>query len=185
MRTLTIAMCAIGAYLSSLVVVGSDLPARAADVPSYFKEIVGTQTASPAEIGTKNTYSLNDHVRTLRRCGQLFKKNILAQHPLILGLFSGAGGRFILYHRAWRQLRRHKCRRLSITQIRRPQHMALTEVVAPYLNSPTTWPGVSLAAYRNRMQSALDGLDATAMQDNWRPNNRSISRTISRSWTSV
>ena len=29
--------------------------------------------------------------------GQIFKKNILAKHPIILGLFSGAGGRFILY----------------------------------------------------------------------------------------
>jgi hypothetical protein len=53
--------------------------------------------------------------------------------------------------------------------------MALAEVVVPYLNSPNdlTWRG-SLAAYRNRMQSALDSLDATAMQDDWRPTNRSI-----------
>jgi hypothetical protein len=53
--------------------------------------------------------------------------------------------------------------------------MALAEVVVPYLNSPNdlTWRG-SLAAYRNRMQSALDGLDATAMQADWRPNSRSI-----------
>jgi hypothetical protein len=53
--------------------------------------------------------------------------------------------------------------------------MALAEVVVPYLNSPDdlTWRG-SLAAYRDRMQSALDGLDATAMRDDWRPNNRSI-----------
>ena len=28
---------------------------------------------------------------------QIFKKNILAEHPVILGLFSGAGGQFILY----------------------------------------------------------------------------------------
>ena len=90
MRTLTIAMCAIGAYLSSLVVVGSDSPARAADVPSYFKEIVGTQTASPAEIGTKNILQLNTTMFELYGdAGQLFKKNILAQHPLILGIVLG------------------------------------------------------------------------------------------------
>ena len=28
---------------------------------------------------------------------KVFRKNILAQHPVILGLFSGAGGRFIFY----------------------------------------------------------------------------------------
>ena len=29
--------------------------------------------------------------------GQIFQRNILSNHPVILGLFSGAGGRFILY----------------------------------------------------------------------------------------
>jgi len=29
--------------------------------------------------------------------GHVFQKNILDQHPVILGLFSAAGGRFILY----------------------------------------------------------------------------------------
>jgi hypothetical protein len=53
--------------------------------------------------------------------------------------------------------------------------MALAEVVVPYLDSPgdLSWRG-SLAAYRNRMQSAFDGLDASPMRDDWRPNNRSI-----------
>ena len=53
--------------------------------------------------------------------------------------------------------------------------MALAEVVVPYLNSPndSTWRG-SLAAYRSRMQSALDGLDAAPMRDDWRPNSRGI-----------
>ena len=53
--------------------------------------------------------------------------------------------------------------------------MALAEVVMPYLNSPNdlTWRG-PLAAYRSRMQSALDGLDAVPMRDDWKPTNRSI-----------
>lgn len=32
---------------------------RAAEMPSYFKEIVGTETATPADIGTKNILQLN------------------------------------------------------------------------------------------------------------------------------
>jgi hypothetical protein len=53
--------------------------------------------------------------------------------------------------------------------------MALAEVVVPYLNSPNdqSWRG-SLAAYRVRMQFALDGLDATALRADWRENNRAI-----------
>jgi hypothetical protein len=31
-----------------------------------------------------------------------------------------------------------------------------------------------MAAYRSRIQTALDSLDATDMQDDWRANNRSI-----------
>ena len=55
--------------------------------------------------------------------------------------------------------------------------MALGEVVVPYLNSPNdlAWRS-SLAAYRDRMQFALDGLDASPMREDWRPNNRDILR---------
>jgi hypothetical protein len=177
MRADVIAIGSLYALMSSLDVVGSGSAVRAAELPSYFKEIVGTQTAGPADIGTKNILQLNTTMFELYGdAGHAFKKNILAQHPLILGLFSGAGGRFILY-------------RPGMTPIDAPQvptvyqllksvghsTMALAEVVVPYLNSPNdpTWRG-SLAAYRSRMQTALDGLDATPMPDDWRSNNRSI-----------
>ena len=53
--------------------------------------------------------------------------------------------------------------------------MALSEVVVPYLDSPAdqAWRA-SLTAYRSRMQSALDGLDATAMPADWRATNHDI-----------
>ena len=53
--------------------------------------------------------------------------------------------------------------------------MALAQVVGPYLDNPAdkSWRGAMLA-YRSRMQSALDGLDATPMQDDWKGNNRTI-----------
>jgi hypothetical protein len=175
----TVAMIRMGGAcaLLSWLAVGSGPPARAADVPTYFKEIVGTQSASPAEIGTKNILQLNTTMFELYGdAGQVFKKNILAQHPLILGLFSGAGGRFILYRPGMAPIDAPSVP-IVYQLLKSVGHstMALAEVVVPYLNSPNdlTWRG-SLAAYRNRMQSALDGLDATAMQDDWRPNNRSI-----------
>src|SRR2546423_1446399 len=53
--------------------------------------------------------------------------------------------------------------------------LALAVVVEPYLNSPNdqSWRG-GMAAYRSRIQTALDSLDATDMQDDWRANNRNI-----------
>ena len=177
MRTVAIIMSGVCALLFSFVVVGSAAPARAAELPSYFKEIVGTQTASPAEIGTKNILQLNTTMFELYGdAGQLFRKNILAEHPLILGLFSGAGGRFILYRPGMAPLDAPPVP-IVYQLLKSVGHstMALAEVVVPYLNSPNdlTWRG-SLAAYRDRMQSALDGLDAVDMQADWRPNNRSI-----------
>jgi hypothetical protein len=177
MRTVAIIMGGACALLSLTVAVGSGSPARAADVPSYFKEIVGTQTATPAEIGTKNILQLNTTMFELYGdAGQVFKKNILAEHPVILGLFSGAGGRFILYRPGMAPIDAPSVP-IVYQLLKSVGHstMALAEVVVPYLNSPNdlTWRG-SLAAYRNRMQSALDGLDATPMRDDWRPVSRSI-----------
>ena len=53
--------------------------------------------------------------------------------------------------------------------------MALAQVVGPYIDNPDdkSWRG-SMLAYRSRMQSALDGLDATPMEPGWRDNNRTI-----------
>ena len=176
MRASTATMGGLGLLLSSLLVAGPD-SARAAEMPSYFKEIVGTQAASPAEVGTKNVLQLNTTMFDLYGdASHIFRKNILAQHPLILGLFSGAGGRFILYRPGMPPMDAPQVP-IVYQLLKSVGHstMALAEVVVPYLNSPndSTWRG-SLSAYRDRMQSALDGLDSTAMQDDWRPNNRAI-----------
>jgi hypothetical protein len=177
MRTAAIMLGGVYAFLSSLVAIGSGPSAHAGDLPSYFNEIVGIETASPAEIGTKNILQLNTTMFELYGdAGRVFKKNILAQHPLILGLFSGAGGRFILYRPGMVPTEGPPVP-IVYQLLKSVAHstMALGEVVVPYLNSPDdlTWRG-SLAAYRDRMQSALDGLDATAMDADWRPNNRNI-----------
>jgi len=176
MRTIAIIVGGACALLSPLVA-GSGSHPRAADVPTYFKDIVGTQAATPAEIGTKSILQLNATMFELYGdAGQIFRKNILAKHPIILGMFSGGGGRFILYRPGMAPIDAPSVP-IVYQLLKSVDHstMALTMVVAPYLNSPDdlSWRG-SLAAYRNRMQSALDSLDATAMRDDWRPNNRSI-----------
>src|ERR1700731_3932350 len=176
MRTVAIMLGGAGALLSSLVVAPSS-SARAAEVPSYFKEIVGTEVATPAEIGTKNILQLNTTMFELYgNAAQVFRKNILAQHPVILGLFSGAGGRFILYRPGMPPLEAPSVP-IVYQLLKSVGHstMALTEIVGPYLDNAAdqSWRG-SMAAYRARMKSALDGLDATPMQAEWRDNSRII-----------
>jgi hypothetical protein len=152
-------------------------PAQAADVPAYFKEIVGTQTATPAEIGTKNILQLNTTMFELYAdSAQVYRQHILAEHPVILGLFTGAGGRFILYRPGAAPLDAPPVP-IVYQLLKSVNHstMALADVIAPYLDSPKdpTWRG-AVSAYRSRMQTALDGLDATAMRDDWKPNSRAI-----------
>src|ERR1700681_2645422 len=177
MRTVAIVMGGISALLSSLVVVGSGSAAQAVEGPSYFKEIVGTQTATPAEIGTKNILQLNTTMFELYGdAGQVFRKNILAEHPIILGLFSGAGGRFILYRPGMAPLDAPSVP-IVYQLLKSVGHstMALTQVVGPYLDHPAdqSWRG-AMMAYRARMTAALDGLEARPMQADWRDTVRTI-----------
>jgi hypothetical protein len=107
---------------------------------------------------------------------RIFQKNILAQHPIILGLFTGAGGRFILYRPGMAPLEAPSVP-IVYQLLKSVGHstMALTEIVTPYLDNPANqaWRG-ALLAYHSRMQSALDGLDKTDIPDDWRAGNRSI-----------
>jgi hypothetical protein len=107
---------------------------------------------------------------------QIFQKNILGKHPVILGLFSGAGGRLILYRPGAAPLEAPQVP-LVYQLLKSVGHatMALAQIVGPYLNNPEdkSWRGAMLA-YRSRMQSALDGLDLAPMEADWRDNNRTI-----------
>ena len=60
--------------------------------------IVGGKVPNAAATARQNVLALNTGMFELYgEAGQLVQGSILAQHPVILGLFSGAGGRFILY----------------------------------------------------------------------------------------
>jgi hypothetical protein len=177
MRTIGTLTSGVGALMSLVLALAPQAPARAGDEPDYFKEIVSAETATPAEVGAKNILSLNATMFDLyANAAQIFKKNILAEHPVILGLFSGAGGRFILYRPGTAPLEAPPVP-IVYQLLKSVGHstMALSEVVVPYLDSPNdlTWRG-SLAAYRSRMQSALDGLDAVPMREDWKPVSRVI-----------
>jgi hypothetical protein len=163
-----------GALLLLVLVPG---PGQSAELPDYFKTIVGTQSPSAAEVGTKNVLQLNKTMFELYGdSAQIFQRNFLNTHPVILGLFSGAGGRFILYRPGQPPLEAPSVP-IDYQLMKSVSHstMALGEIVVPFINSPDdhSWRG-SMAAYRARMQAALDGLDATALQNDWKPNSRAI-----------
>jgi hypothetical protein len=152
---------------------------NAQSLPSYMEPISGLTTTTPADIATKDMLALNSGMFELYGdAAKVFQANILAKHPVILGLFSGAGGRFTLYRPGMPPLDAPQVP-VVYQLLKSVGHstMALAEVVGPYLDNPanTSWRG-SMLAYRSRMQSALDGLDATPMPPEWHDNNRTILR---------
>jgi hypothetical protein len=177
MRTFPIVIRGVGALMSIALFLTPGSTVRAGDVPDYFTEIVGVETPTPAEVETRNILALNTAMFDLyANAAQIFKKNIMAKHPVILGLFSGSGGRFILYRPGQPPLEAPPVP-IVYQLLKSVSHsvLALSEVAAPYLDSPddASWRS-ALAAYRSRMQSALDGLNAASMRDDWKPVSREI-----------
>jgi hypothetical protein len=161
----------------AILLCGGSAVTSAQTLPPYMAPIAGKTAATPSEIATKDVLALNSGMFELYGdAARIFQNNILSRHPVILGLFSGAGGKLILY-------------RPGMAPVEAPQvpvvyqllksvghsTMALAEVVGPFVDNPNdkSWRG-SMLAYRSRMQSALDGLDVTPMEPGWRDNNRII-----------
>ena len=168
--------CAYAA-MTSIMLLGLGTAANAQALPSYMAPIEGRTLSSPADTATKNVLALNSMMFELYDdAARVFQANILNKHPVILGLFSGAGGRFILYRPGMAPLEAPSVP-IVYQLLKSVGHstMALTEIVTPYLDNAAnqSWRS-SMAAYRARMKSALDGLDATPMPADWRNNSRVI-----------
>ena len=156
---------------------GTCFTVRAAELPPEMKTLVGTPDPAPGSIETANVLALNNSMFELYEgASRVFTKNILANHPVILALFSGTGGNFTLYRPGQVPLEAPSVP-VVYQLLKSVSHstMALAQVVGPYLDNPrdASWRAPMLA-FRSRMQSALDGLDATEMPAQWRENNQAI-----------
>lgn len=142
--------------------------------------IAGAVGLTPSETAKANLLALNTGMFELYgEAGQLIQGSILSQHPVILGLFSGSGGRFILYRPGQPAL---EAPAVSDTYqfLKSVGHsvMALGVVVGPHIGKPDdqSWRP-ALGAYRVRLKAALDSLDATTMPLEWRANNHALLET--------
>src|SRR5258708_23166264 len=165
------------ATMASIMLLGLDPVAEAQDLPSFMAPIAGRPSSSPADTATKNVLALNSMLFELYDdAASVFRRVLFRSHPVILGLFSGAGGRLILYRPGMAPLEAPSVP-IVYQRLKSVGHspMALTEIVGPYLDNAAnqSWRS-SMAAYRARTKSALDGLDATPMPADWRDNSRII-----------
>ncbi|MGY3603928.1 MULTISPECIES: hypothetical protein [unclassified Bradyrhizobium] len=167
----------VGLAVAALLLCGGGAGAEAQGLPSYMAPISGKTSTTPADTATKDVLALNTAMFELYGdAAKIFQKNILSKHPVILALFSGAGGRMILYRPGMAPTEAPQVP-MVYQLLKSVGHstMALAEVAGPYVDNPDdkSWRG-SMLAYRSRMQSALDGLDRTPMEAGWRDNNRAI-----------
>ncbi|WP_245296925.1 MULTISPECIES: hypothetical protein [Rhodomicrobium] len=177
MQGQTILKRCLHAMAATMTILAAPGSATAETLPDFMEPIAGLTQSSPEETATKNVLALNTVMFELYGdAAKVFRANILAKHPVILALFSGAGGRFILYRPGQPPLDAPPVP-IAYQLLKSVGHatMALTQVVGPYLDNPDnqSWRA-SMLAYRSRMQSALDGLGLTDMPEDWRENNRVI-----------
>jgi hypothetical protein len=156
---------------------GASGPVSAADLPDYIKAISGTTPPAPTDLATKNVLQLNNSMFTLYdNAARTFQKNILDRHPIILALFSGAGGRMILYKPGQSPVDAPPVpRRYQVQKSLGHSTMAISEVVLPYLENAAdkTWVA-PMRAYLTEHKNALEGIDQADMPAEWRANSRSI-----------
>src|ERR1700682_1518443 len=156
--------------LMSMLLAGLGTAARSEDLPSYMEPIAGRTSSTATGVANADVLALNNSMFQLyAKAGAVFRQNLMAKHPIILGLFSGAGGRFILYPPGMAPLEAPPVP-IAYQLLKSVGHstMALAEIVMPYLDnaSDTSWRA-SLIAYRSEMQSAVNGLSATDMPAEW------------------
>lgn len=153
------------ACIVALIAPLAGAPAYAQPAP-FMEPIAGAVASTPAAIATQNVLDLNSAMLELYgSAGRVFQRNIRANHPIILGMFSTGGGRFILYRPGQPPLEAPSVP--VVYQVMKSvghSTMALAEAVAPYLDNPVNqeWRA-ALLAYRSRVQSAIDTLDRVEM----------------------
>ena len=169
-----------GAALLGAFVFGGPSLAMAqaqAEAPSFMNVITGGARPGAAETAKQNVLALNTAMFSLYGdSGAIFGKNILAQHPVILALFSGAGGRFILYRPGMAPLDAPSVP--SVYQLLKSvghSTMVIPVSAGPHIGKPESqsWRA-PMQGFRVRLQAALDGLDQTEMPQPWRQDCRVI-----------
>jgi hypothetical protein len=177
MRSAHLRRCAIAVFFWIAPVLAVPALLQCQQLPDYWKGLVTEQKSSKEAVAASNVLALNTSMFDLyESAGEIFTRNILGTHPVILALFSGSGGNFTLY-RPGKPPMTAPSVPIIYQVLKSVGHssMALAEVVGPYLTSPQdeSWCSPMLS-YRSRMQSALDGLDLVPMPDDWRGNVRTI-----------
>jgi hypothetical protein len=150
------------------------------DLPDYMKLIAGnSRPATAAEVATKNVLDLDLAMMGLYdNAISKYQKTFLAQHPVILALFTHEGGKLTLYRPGNEPLEAPSVPvRYQVYKSVGHSSMAVFELAASNLGTVAdrSWEA-PMRAFRAANQSAVDGLGAVELSDEDRDNQAHILR---------
>jgi hypothetical protein len=166
-----------GVLAAATLGMASAAHAQPAGIPDYLQSLTGTVTPTPVDLATKNVLQLNISMfGHYENASRLFRRNIMNNHPIILALFSGAGGRMILYRPGQPPLEAPSVPRVyQVQKSLGHSTMAISEIVLPYVNNTAdkTWVA-PMRTYLTEHKNALEGINQADEPADWHANSRAI-----------
>jgi hypothetical protein len=142
-------------------------PAFAEPPASLPKFVTDTSADTKAHIAAANVYALNNEMRGIYdKALTICKQNILAHSNLIMGLFTGKGGRFILYRAGQPPIEAPTPPMYEMAKSIGHAPMAVYEIAAPYVLDPKanrSWIA-PMQSFRLRSQIARDSLGDMSLE---------------------
>jgi hypothetical protein len=141
----------------------ASLAAHGGDVPDFLRVVIADrQPASERAVAEQNVLVLDTSMMDIYE-GALaqYKQNMRERVPIILALFSEAGGRMILYRPGHEPIVAEPVPIVyQLTKSVSHSSMAVYQLVAPYLADPSdkSWHG-PMQVFHTRCQTALESLD--------------------------
>lgn len=149
-----------------------------AGLPEYLANISGNTASSPSDLATRDVLQLDVGMFSLYdRAAGIYRRNILAKHPIILAMFTNQGGQLMLFRPGQPTITAPSVPKVyQILKSVGHSTMALSQVVIPSVNNPNDKRWIApMAAYRTQMKTAHDNLDAsTDIQADWKPTVKAI-----------
>jgi hypothetical protein len=148
----------------------NELNVSTTNIPDFMKIVVMNEGKPPTkeQIAFDAINALNDGMFPIYdKSAEIFKQHFRERHNLIMGLFSGKGGRFLLYRAGQPPIEAESPPAIyRIAKSVGHCAMATYVLVAPYVGSAAADPSwvAEMQAYHTRVKSALEALNTAYIQ---------------------
>jgi hypothetical protein len=136
---------------------------------SFYRQVVAARKPPSARaLAEQNVLALNNGMFQFYDASlSIFKQNLRDKAPIVLALFTSAGGQWILYRPGQEPMKAPPVPLVyQLAKSISHSSMAIYQLVAPYLDNPSdpSWR-VPMRGYLAQCQTALDSLNALDMSD--------------------